>query len=84
MTHALCATPQVAGLRSNLWPGAVCAAQGARFTNIYVGWGTKNAPFVPMPPPPVATEFDQMLVESKELPPKPKPQAEEQQEEADE
>ena len=72
------------GLRSNLWPGAYCACQGVRFTNIYVGWGVKSAPFVPMPPPPVAAEFDQMLVESKELPPKPKPQAEEQAEEEEE
>jgi hypothetical protein len=63
----------------------VCATQGSRFTNIYVGWGTKAAPFVPAPPPPVASEFDQMLVESKELPAKPKAQAEEAEaEEADE
>lgn len=40
-------------MRSNLWPGAVCACQGPRFTNVYVGWGLKNAPFLPMPPPPV-------------------------------
>jgi hypothetical protein len=65
---------QVAGLRSNLWPGASCACQGSRFTNIYVGWGIKNAPFVPLPPPPVSREYDAALVESAELPPKPKPE----------
>ncbi|WIA22916.1 hypothetical protein OEZ86_009852 [Tetradesmus obliquus] len=65
---------QVAGLRSNLWPGAACACQGSRFTNIYVGWGVKNAPFVPLPPPPVSREYDAALVESAELPPKPKPE----------
>lgn len=65
---------QVAGLRSNLWPGAACACQGSRFTNIYVGWGVKNAPFVPLPPPPVSREYDAELVESAELPPKPKPE----------
>jgi hypothetical protein len=60
--------PQVAGLRSNLWPGAACACQGSRFTNIYVGWGIKNAPFVPLPPLPVSKEYDAALVESAELP----------------
>lgn len=63
---------QVAGLRSNLWPGAACACQGSRFTNIYVGWGIKNAPYVPLPPPPVAKEYDSALVESAELPQPPK------------
>ncbi len=60
-------------MRSNLWPGAFCAAKDKHFTNLYVGWGLKNAPFVPMPPPPVAKEFDLGLVESVELPPKPAP-----------
>ena len=46
-----------AGLRSNQWPGAFCACQGARFTNVYVGWGIKNAAFVPTPPPPVRGPF---------------------------
>ena len=59
---------QVAGLRSNQWPGAVCACQGSRFSNVYVGWGAKNAAFVPLPPPPVAKEYDAALVESCELP----------------
>eukprot|EP00877_Chromochloris_zofingiensis_P003995 jgi/Chrzof1/13597/Cz08g03200.t1 len=68
---------QVAGLRSNLWPGAYCACQDTHFTNIYVGWGVKNAPFVPLPPPPVAKEYDAALVESVELPPKPAPPTEE-------
>ncbi|KAI8464163.1 MAG: flagellar radial spoke protein 4 [Monoraphidium minutum] len=67
---------QVAGLRSNQWPGAFCACQGARFTNVYVGWGVKNAAFVPTPPPPVAREYDAALVESRELPRKAAPPAE--------
>jgi hypothetical protein len=67
---------QVAGLRSNLWPGAACACQGNHYCNIYVGWGTKNALFVPLPPPPMAKEYDLGLVESCELPPKPAPPAE--------
>ncbi|KAK9828684.1 hypothetical protein WJX72_001516 [[Myrmecia] bisecta] len=66
---------QVAGVRSNLWPGALAVTSGAAFSNIYVGWGIKNAPFVPMPPPPVATEYDQALVESKDLPVRPEPEA---------
>lgn len=44
---------QVAGLRSNQWPGAFCACQGSRFSNVYVGWGVKAGAFVPLPPPPV-------------------------------
>ena len=64
---------QVGGLRSNLWPGAFCASKDRNFGNIYTGWGIKNAAHVPRPPPPVAKEFDQALVESLELPPKPKP-----------
>lgn len=59
---------QVAGLRSNLWPGAACACQGSRFTNVYVGWGVKAGPFLPAPPPPVAREYDVTLLESAELP----------------
>lgn len=58
------------GMRSNLWPGAVSVALGVDFCNVYVGWGLKNAPFVPVPPPPVAFEFDQKLLESTELPPR--------------
>uniref|UniRef100_A0A061R768 Radial spoke head protein 4 a n=1 Tax=Tetraselmis sp. GSL018 TaxID=582737 RepID=A0A061R768_9CHLO len=62
---------QVAGLRSNLWPGAVAAAKGQSFANIYIGWGLKNVMFTPQPPPPVANEFDMTEMESTELPPKP-------------
>jgi hypothetical protein len=74
--HVCMCNVQIAGVRSNLWPGAFCAIQGTRFTNIYVGWGIKNAPFLPLPPPPVAQEYDQTMVESVELPPKYKPEAE--------
>ena len=55
-----CVTLQVAGLRSNLWPGAAAVASGAAFTNVYVGWGVKTGPFLPLPPPPVAQEYDQV------------------------
>ncbi|KAF8066356.1 RSP4 [Scenedesmus sp. PABB004] len=63
----------VAGLRSNLWPGAACACLGPRFTNVYVGWGAKAGPYLPPPPPPVAAEYDAALVESAELPPRAAP-----------
>lgn len=74
---------QVAGMRSNLWPGAFVASQGSRFCSVYVGWGVKYEPFVPLPPPPVAREFDQKQVESMELPPKPVAAAAEGEEEED-
>lgn len=64
---------QVGGLRSNLWPGAFAVAKDKAFANIYVGWGQKNAAFTPLPPPPVAKEFDLGLVETTELPKKPVP-----------
>ena len=47
-------------MRSNLWPGAAAVASGAAFTNVYVGWGVKTGPFLPLPPPPVAQEYDQV------------------------
>ena len=51
---------QVAGVRSNLWQGAAAVASGAAFTNVYVGWGVKTERFLPLPPPPVAQEYDQV------------------------
>lgn len=51
---------QVGGVRSNLWPGAFVAGQDKRYGNLYVGWGMKNAPYIPLPPPPVAKEYDQV------------------------
>ena len=36
-------------------------ASGAAFTNVYVGWAVKNERFLPLPPPPVAQEYDQVL-----------------------
>lgn len=35
-------------------------ASGAAFTNVYVGWGVKTERFLPLPPPPVAQEYDQV------------------------
>lgn len=71
------ALPQVGGLRSNLWPGAYVTGKDKQCASMYVGWGIKNAPFVPLPPPDIAQEFDQTLIESLELPPKPEPEPEE-------
>ncbi|KAG2495962.1 hypothetical protein HYH03_005892 [Edaphochlamys debaryana] len=70
---------QAGGLRSLVWPGAVCGARDQEWTCVYVGWGIKNAPFVPLPPPPVATEYAWAEVETKELEPKPEPPPEEEQ-----
>lgn len=56
----LIANLQVAGVRSNLWQGAAAVASGAAFTNVYVGWGVKTERFLPLPPPPVAQEYDQV------------------------
>ncbi|KAG1671917.1 hypothetical protein FOA52_003484 [Chlamydomonas sp. UWO 241] len=64
---------QAGGLRSNLWPGAYAAAKDKQYASVYVGWGAKNAAFVPLPPPPVAAEFNLSFVETAELPPKPEP-----------
>lgn len=47
-------------MRSNLWQGAAAVASGAAFTNVYVGWGVKTERFLPLPPPPVAQEYDQV------------------------
>mmetsp|Transcript_11182 Transcript_11182/g.20236 ORF Transcript_11182/g.20236 Transcript_11182/m.20236 type:complete len:450 (-) Transcript_11182:338-1687(-) len=69
---------QVSGLRSIMWPGAYLVAKGATFASVYVGRGLKSsvyAPFVPLPPPPIATEFKWDLVETPELPVKPPPPA---------
>lgn len=51
-------------MRSNLWPGAAAVASGTAFTNVFVGWGIKTAPFLPLPPPPVAQEYDQVSLAS--------------------
>ncbi|KAG2444989.1 hypothetical protein HYH02_008859 [Chlamydomonas schloesseri] len=64
---------QAGGLRSLVWPGAVCGGRGNDWTCVYVGWGVKNAPFVPLPPPPVAQEFAWGEVETQELELKPAP-----------
>ena len=67
---------QVVGVRSVVWPGAAAVTCGGAATNIYVGWGIKNAAYVPPPPPPVATEFDLGQLASVDLPVKADPDAE--------
>ncbi|KXZ46194.1 hypothetical protein GPECTOR_46g263 [Gonium pectorale] len=72
---------QAGGLRSLVWPGAVCGGREGQWTCVYVGWGIKNAPFVPLPPPPVAAEFQWSAVETQELELKPAPPPPEEEEE---
>jgi hypothetical protein len=62
---------KVTGVRSTLWPGAYAVAAGTVFSNMYVGYGVKNAPFVPAPPPALQPEYEGAMEESKELPPRP-------------
>jgi len=66
---------QVCGLRSNYWIGAYAVASGKNWSNIYVGDGVKNTAYVPVPPPTPASEYNEALVESSELPPKPEVEA---------
>lgn len=70
---------QVACIRSLLWPGAYAIATPSGFSNIYIGWGVKNAPYSPALPPNVQREHEPLegepvLAESNELPPKPDPE----------
>jgi len=62
---------QVCGVRSNYWTGAYAVASGKNWSNIYVGHGVKNTAYVPVPPPTPSGEYNEALVESIELPPKP-------------
>ena len=74
--HSL--NPKVVGVRSLVWPGAFVAYAAGAFSNCYVGYGFKNAPFVPAPPPAVSAEYEGLLQESTELPLRPdEPPAEE-------
>merc|ERR1712232_186282 len=52
--HSTCVTY----VRSLTWPGAVCVAQGARFANLYVGYGQQagEPEFFPPAPPDVQDE----------------------------
>ncbi|GIL78169.1 hypothetical protein Vretimale_7559 [Volvox reticuliferus] len=72
---------QVAGVRSNRWPGAVCACAGRHFASLYVGWGLKAVDFMPVPPPLPVPQWPEPLLESNELPPKPAPPEEEEEDE---
>ena len=65
---------QTAGIRSNLWPGAVAVATGNLFANCYVGHGVCAADFKPAPAPAVCAEWEGELAESTALPPKPEPE----------
>ena len=66
-------------MRSLLWPGAYAIATPSGFSNIYIGWGVKNAPYSSAAPPAVQKEYEPAegepaLAESTELPPKPEPE----------
>lgn len=69
---------QVVAMKSIVWPGAFVAYSAGAFSNCYVGYGLKNAPFVPVPPPAVMAEYaapeGAEMVESSELPPRPDPE----------
>ncbi|KAG2495963.1 hypothetical protein HYH03_005893 [Edaphochlamys debaryana] len=68
---------QVAGVRSNRWPGAVCAANGKHFASVYVGWGLKAGGFAPAPPPPPQPDWPApMLEDTREAAPPPPPEEE--------
>ena len=44
--------------RCNRWPGAFAAASGAKYANVYVGYGHESTgtTFTPVPPPPMLGE----------------------------
>eukprot|EP00892_Ulva_mutabilis_P012544 jgi/Ulvmu1/9662/UM054_0094.1 len=66
---------QVLAVRSTLWPGALALSHRRDAANVYVGWGVKSTPFVPLPPLPIAAEYDDALVASVDMPVKPDPDA---------
>ena len=73
----------VSGVRSNLWPGAVAVTNGSLFINVYVGFGAKGTPYVPLHAPVPMKEYDADLVESNEIPdPPPEEPAEGEEEDA--
>ena len=73
----------VSGFRSNLWPGAVAVTNGSLFINVYVGFGAKGTPYVPLHAPVPMKEYDADLVESNEIPdPPPEEPAEGEEEDA--
>ena len=61
---------QVLGVRSVVWPGATAVTSDKTAANVYVGWGIKRAPYVPLPPPPIAQEYDQSQLVSVDYAPK--------------
>jgi|TARA_B110000977_G_C10945915_1_gene442727 hypothetical protein len=62
---------QTVAIKSMVWPGAFAVYQaGPKFSNCYVGYGIKNAPYVPAPPPAVMNEAEEVPKESDALPPK--------------
>lgn len=69
---------QVAGVSSNLWPGALAVTDGAVWANVYVGWGLRrDDAYAPLPPPSMQADAA-ALEECNDLPPPPPaPEAEE-------
>lgn len=66
---------QVLGVRSVRWPGALAVTHGRDAFSVYVGWALKSGAFVPLPPPPIAEEFDQAQLVAVDLPVKADPDA---------
>jgi hypothetical protein len=64
---------QVVAVKSLVWPGAFVVYSAGAFSNCYVGYGFKNAPFVPAPPPAVMVEYEGILQAGCESTLNPKP-----------
>ena len=72
---------KAAGIQSVRWPGAVAVTDGSSWMNVYVGWGLKRAATAhSSQAPPVCPLMKQQQTpptESKQLPPAPVKEAEE-------
>ena len=76
---------QAAGIQSVRWPGAVAITDGSSWMNVYVGWGLKRTAAtnssLATPAYPVMKPQQAPPTESKQLPPAPIKEAEEEEEE---
>ena len=74
---------KAAGIQSVRWPGAVAVTDGSSWMNVYVGWGLKRAATTHSSPAPVCPLMKPQQApptESKQLPPAPVKEAEEEEE----